>query len=107
MAVNIGNKFKYKTKKIFQDMGYHVEYLEHYQTLMRGAKTIMFKRDILGADGISLDYKETIIWNSVLGKTNISKHKKRMLGFPRGGLKRVIVVWESGVSKPNIIDIDE
>lgn len=111
MPKNKGTYYKYKTKKWFDDDGYHTEYTEvvvrNYDPLTKSLK--YRKKDILECDGISMNGEEIIFWNSVLGKNGISKHYKRFksIPFPKAECIKVwIIVWEKGVREPNIVEVD-
>lgn len=111
MPKNKGNYYKRRTKKWFDDEGYYTEYTEVIErrfdplTNSLGYK----KRDILEADGISLNGTEIIFWNSILGKSGISSHYKRFkkIPFPRDcdAIKVWIVVWTKGAREPEIVEV--
>lgn len=103
-----GEWYKQKTKKWLEGNGYHVEVMETLRSIFRNGKTIYTKNDKLGADLIALNDKHTILVNSVKGnngKENISKHVKAFNQYPKGGLKRWIVVWEFRKDEPKIIKV--
>ena len=102
-----GNYYKRKTMEYFSQLGYVTEPMEKTQRIAtKGGSIVFVRRDLLGADGISVNETETILWNSVLGKSNIAEHIKRFLGYPKGGLKRWVIVWEPR-KEPEIVDADD
>lgn len=61
-----GNAYKYKTKKFFIENGYECEYTEKVQYFKKGPSSpmIFLKKDLFGSDGIAMNEKEIIFWNS-------------------------------------------
>ena len=96
-----GNYYKAKTKKHFEGLGYHVEYLEFYIS----AGKFNVKKDILGADGLCINDREFFIWQSCLGKSNVAAEIRKLRSYPHGGIKRFLVVWEAGNGTPDIREV--
>lgn len=108
-----GNYFKVKTKKYFEDLGYETQLTEFTcGRMIAPGKLIYVKKDVFSSDGISMNGKEIIFWNSKYstsqdsedvsvreGIKDFDKHK-----FP-DCVKRQLVVWKLRVKKPQIIDI--
>lgn len=105
--MNKGNVYKIKTRDWLRKQGYIAEIIERMQTIPKGRGQMFYiKKDILGADVIAVNDHEAILANSVLGKTNVSKHIRAFQEYPSGGLKRIVVIWEKGVSEPEIRKVD-
>lgn len=108
-----GNYYKKKTQKYFEDLGYETQLTEFTTTRpIGGGKVIWVKKDVFSSDGISMNGKEIIFWNSKhfsgtntlsnekwSGKKDFNKHN-----FPNC-VKRVLVIWEARKS-PTIIDVN-
>lgn len=107
MSVKKGNYYRRKTKQLFNELGYETEYLETYQTVFKPGQVIHSKRDLFGADGISINKNEVIFWNSVVGRKSISSHKKRFKqhNFPDSpAIKCCLVIWQP-YKKPELMYI--
>lgn len=105
MSTKKGNYYRRKTKEFFSRLGYETEYLEIYQTIFKPGQVIHSKRDLFGADGISMNGEEIIFWNSVVGRKSISSHKKRFNrhAFPDNpAVKCCIVIWQP-YKKPELM----
>ena len=65
-SVKRGNICKAKTKKWFLEHGYETEYPEKVQYFKKSPSSpmIFIKRDLFGADGVSMNGKDIIFWNS-------------------------------------------
>lgn len=60
-----GNYYKRKTREWFERQGYTVQLTEFMTARPIGpGKMIYIKRDVFGSDGISMNGKEIIFWNS-------------------------------------------
>lgn len=101
-----GQYYKTKTKKYFEGLGYTVVYAETMRVIRRGHFTHYVKQDMLGADVLAVNDKEAILANSVLGRTNVSKHIREFEKYPSGGMKRMVVIWEKGCREPEIRLVD-
>lgn len=105
-----GNYYKRKTKEFYEKLGYTTQLTEFLTTRFIGeGKTIYVKKDVFGADGISMNGEEIIFWNSkhVTGKNTISNEKwsgeKEFNKFPFPKcVKRELVIWELR-KKPTVI----
>lgn len=103
-----GNYYKLRTKKWFIKKGYLCEYLEKVQRIYVRGRVIFIKRDVFGADGLSMKRGETLIfWNSKLGKKNIAQGIKEFAQYPYPGtVKRWIIVWEVRAREPEIVEVE-
>jgi hypothetical protein len=103
-----GNYYKVKTRKYFEDLGYHVEYLEKFQRIYTPKGVLNIKRDLLASDGMAMNKERMIFWQSKLTKHNvadaITQFKK--LPFPPT-VECWIVVWTTRVKEPEIIQVRE
>ena len=106
---NKGTYYRLKTKKWFEQKGYATEYLERFTRIFNPkTKQILFiKRDLFGADGLSMNGHELVFWNSVLNRKNIAEHIKDFLKhpYPKGTL-RWIIVWELRAREPEIVEVE-
>lgn len=103
-----GNYYKRKTKKWFQERGYWTEYLESRQRIFAQGKVFFLVRDIVGADGISMNGKHVVFWQCKLGTKNIAEAIKTFNKFPFpkcDEVQRWIIVWTMRVSEPEIIEV--
>jgi hypothetical protein len=108
-----GNYYKKRTKDYFEKLGYTVQLTEFMTTRPIGAgKFIYIKKDVFGSDGISMNGKEIIFWNSkhcaTDDKNNIDtqtrKAKKDFEKFPFPDcVKRQIIMWKPR-KKPDVIE---
>jgi hypothetical protein len=105
----MGNETYYRTKTLeyFRAKGYVAETIERQKVIFKRGQhfPIYLKNDIFGADIMACNDKETILANSVKNKTNISKHKKRFLEFPAGGLRRMVVAWIPREKEPFVVEV--
>ncbi len=102
----LGNYYKLKTKKWFKDQGYFCEYLERNQRLFLPGKIIFIKKDLAGADGISMNGKEIIFWQAKLTNHNISEAIKEFNNYPYPPfVERWVIVWTKGGRKPEITKV--
>jgi hypothetical protein len=106
-----GNYYKVKTKKWFEKKGYTTQLTEFTTTRpIGGGKVIYVKKDVFGADGISMNGEEIIFWNSksiTTGRLSQEKSsgKKDFSKFPFPDcVKRKLIIWEPRVKLPTIID---
>ena len=104
--MNKGNHYKTRTRDWLRKQGYTAELVERLQVIHRGNHTIYIKKDLLGADVIACNDKETILANSVLGKTNVSKHIREFEKYPGGGLKRIVAIWQPYAKEPEIRSVN-
>lgn len=108
-----GNYYKRKTKEYYEKLGYTTQLTEFLTTRFIGAgKTIYVKKDVFGADGISMNGEEIIFWNSkhVTGTNTVSNEKWsgkkdfNKFPFPKC-VKRQLVIWELR-KKPTIVTLE-
>jgi len=59
-----GNYYKRKTKEWYEKQGFTVQLTEFTCSLAIKGRTIYRKIDIFGSDGIAMNGKEIIFWNS-------------------------------------------
>lgn len=110
-TVSRGNMYKKKTQEYYQALGYVVQLTEFNTVRFIGPnKKIFVKKDVFGSDGIAMNGKEIIFWNSKHGTTASGLADSKASGkadfakypFPPS-VKRQIVFWEPR-KKPVIID---
>jgi hypothetical protein len=97
-----GNYYKRKTKVYFEKLGYTVQLTEFVCALQVKGKCFYRKIDIFGSDGIAMNGKEIIFWNSKATtpevKDGVSKMKSsaklefEKYPFPKN-VKLQAVVW--------------
>jgi len=109
-----GNYFKTKTKKYYESLGYTVQITEFMcGRQIAPNKIIYIKRDVFGSDGIAMNGKEIIFWNSKATtedrKDGLSKMKSEAkiefekYPFP-DSVARQAVIWFPK-KKPIIINV--
>lgn len=111
-TVSRGNYYKRKTKDWFEKRGYTTQLTEFVTTRpIGGGKVIYVKKDVFGADGISMNGQEIIFWNSKFmanansGYNSKSTGKKDFKEFPFPAcVKRQLIMWELRVKEPTIVD---
>src|SRR5574343_534339 len=60
-----GNYYKRKTKEYYEKLGYTVQLTEFLTSRpIGGGRVIYVKKDVFGADGIAMNGKEIVFWNS-------------------------------------------
>lgn len=98
-----GNYYKAKTKKLFLSMGYECDYLEKMMWIKGKNGMIPIKRDLFFSDGLAMNEKEIIFWQSKMGRKNIAdaRNNYQLLKTPEK-VKKCIVVWETR-KKPEFI----
>lgn len=97
-----GNYYKRKSKLYYESLGYTVQLTEFTCALMIGRKCIYRKIDIFGSDGIAMNGKEIIFWNSKATtedvKDGVAKMKSQAkmefekYPFPES-VKRQAIIW--------------
>ena len=110
-TVSRGNYYKNKSKKYYEALGYTVQITEFMCGRMVGPARIIYqKRDVFGSDGIAMNGKEIIFWNSKHATSQkslnvqIRQAKKEFGQFPfPATVKLHIIMWEPK-KKPVIID---
>ena len=110
-----GNYYKNKTKLYFEKLGYVTQITEFMcGRQIAPGKIIYSKRDVFGSDGISMNGKDIIFWNSKHCTTNdpkniatqIRKANKEFNQFPfPDSVKKQIVMWEPRKKVPQIISV--
>ncbi len=109
-----GNYYKKKTQEYFEKLGYTTQITEFMcGRMIPGNRMIYVKRDVFGSDGISMNGKEIIFWNSkattndrLYGVTNMKSEAKvefEKYPFPPS-VKRQAVIWLPR-KKPIIVDL--
>lgn len=97
---------------MYEKMGYTTQLTEFLTSRpIGGGKIIYVKKDVFGADGISMNREEIIFWNSKFMSTKHSGEQSRSSGklefakypFP-SSVKKQIVIWETR-KDPVIYDI--
>jgi hypothetical protein len=115
-TVSKGNYYKDKTKKWYEKHGYTVQITEFMcGRQIPGGRIVYQKRDVFGSDGIAMNGKEIIFWNSKSTTeervSGLEKHKSEgkiefnKFPFPEN-IKRHVVVWQPR-KKPKIYELDE
>ena len=101
-----GTYYRLKTKKWFKEKGYWTEYLELQQRIFTKGKVLFIRRDLAGADGLSMNGKEIIFWQSKLNTAHIADAIKEFNKYPFPDcVERWIIVWTPRVSEPQIIEV--
>jgi hypothetical protein len=98
-----GNYYKRKTRDWYEKQGYTVQLTEFMCATVIKGKCFYRKIDIFGSDGIAMNGKEIIFWNSkhmaqgqkINSDGQISKAKKefQMYPFPPE-VKLQVIMWE-------------
>lgn len=109
-----GNYYKKKTQAYYEKLGYETQITEFMcGRQIAPNKIIYVKKDVFSSDGISMNGKEIIFWNSKhtltgnisneksSGKKDFSRHK-----FP-DFVKRQLVIWQPRQKQPTIINVEE
>jgi hypothetical protein len=117
----LGNFYKSKTREWFRKNGYACEYTEVLQGIYIPSKTpgekgrILYrKKDLFGSDGIAMNGKEIIFWNSKgtsmnePKSSNLYKGAREMQKYPFPDfVRRVLVVWKPRSKEPDIIKVED
>jgi len=108
-----GNYYKRKTRDWFIGRGYTTQLTEFLTTRpIGGGKVIYIKKDVFGADGISMNGKEIIFWNSkhtLGGDVRFEKHgaKKEFAKYPfPPSVKLQAIIWQPRQKIPTIVEYD-
>lgn len=98
-----GNYYKRRTKEYFEKLGYTVQLTEFMCATVIKGRCFYRKIDIFGSDGIAMNGKEIIFWNSKATTPNvkdgISKHKSQgkiefsKYPFPEC-VRRQLIIWQ-------------
>ena len=111
-TVSRGNYFKKKSQEYYQKLGYSTQLTEFNTAVHVSATRVMYKKvDVFAADGISMNGKEIIFWNSKHGTTKYGlqdciREATEDFGkfpFPKN-VKRVVIYWELR-KEPVVVDI--
>ena len=99
-----GNYYKAKTKKLFIDRGYQCEYLEQIKWIFTPTGRFPMKKDLFASDGLAMNGKELIFWNSKLGCDSLNSEMKKYdeYLFPPF-VTLAIVAWKPRCKKPRIM----
>jgi hypothetical protein len=109
-----GNYYKAKSKLYYESLGYETQLTEFMcGRAIPGGKIFYVKRDVFGSDGISMNGKEIIFWNSKATtedrKDGVTKMKSEgkvefeKFPFP-DTVKRQVIIWLPK-KKPIIVDL--
>jgi hypothetical protein len=104
-----GNYYKRKSKEYYEKLGYTVQLTEFMCAMVVKGKCFYRKIDIFGSDGIAMNGKEIIFWNSkhtVQGDIRFEKHgaKKEFEKYPfPPSVKKQAIIWQPR-QKPVIIN---
>ena len=98
-----GNYYKRKSKEYYEKLGYTVQLTEFCCGMVIKGRTIYRKIDIFGSDGIAMNDKEIIFWNSKATtpevKDGVSKMKSsakmefEKYPFPKN-VKLQAIIWQ-------------
>ncbi|MCC6447072.1 MAG: hypothetical protein IT215_00090 [Chitinophagaceae bacterium] len=108
-----GNYYKKRTKDYYEKLGYTVQLTEFMCATVIQGRCFYRKIDVFGSDGIAMNGKEIIFWNSkhcsTDDKNNIDtqlrKARKEFANFPfPPSVKVEIVMWEPR-KKPTIYNV--
>lgn len=102
-----GDYYKIKTKKWFLSQGYQCEYLEKLQRIYSKGKIFYIKKDLFYSDGLAINDKEIIFWNSKLNRNHIAegRNKYSLLNTPKSPcIKKWLVIWKPRCANPDIIE---
>lgn len=100
-----GNKDKKKTRDWYRVQGYTCEYTEILQTIFAGPGKLFYKKyDLFAADGIAMNGKEIIFWNSKSRIKDMVSDLKKFEQFPFPKFVTLeITVWEPRAKFPHIL----
>lgn len=111
-TVKRGNYYKRKSKLYYESLGYTVQLTEFMCATVIKGRCFYRKIDIFGADGIAMNDKEIIFWNSKATtpevKDGVSKMKSsaklefEKYPFPKS-VKLQAIIWQPK-QKPIIYD---
>jgi len=110
-SVSRGNYYKKKSKEHYEKLGYTVQITEFMcGRQIAPGKIIYQKRDVFGSDGIAMNGKEIIFWNSK--STDVGQiswlectGRKEFEKYPFPDcVKRQLIIWEPK-KKPKIIEV--
>lgn len=107
-----GNYYKKKTQEYFEKLGYETQITEFMcGRQIAPNKIIYVKKDVFSSDGISMNGKEIIFWNSkhtLTGDTAMEKWRGKK-GFETHNfppfVQRQVVIWQPRQKIPTIIRI--
>lgn len=112
-AVKKGNYYKRRTKDYYEKLGYSVQLTEFTCSLAIKGRNIFRKIDIFGSDGIAMDGKEIIFWNSKATDDFVENGVEKMKSagkiefakypFPPF-VKKQVVVWKPR-EEPEVFDV--
>lgn len=108
-----GNYYKKKSKEYYESLGYTVQLTEFVTSRpIGGGKMIYGKKDVFGSDGIAMNGKEIIFWNSKSvadGTNSVANEKSRAkvefqkYPFP-DTIKKQAIIWQPR-KKPIIVNL--
>jgi len=111
-TVSRGNYYKRKSKEWYEKQGYTVQLTEFMCATVVKGRCFYRKIDIFGSDGIAMNGKEIIFWNSKATtpdrKDGIAKMKSKTklefekYPFPKS-VKRQAIIWQPR-QKPLIVN---
>ncbi len=112
-SVARGNRYKLKSKKYYESLGFKVELTEFMAARFIGpGKVIYQKKDVLVSDGVAYNEDEFILWNSksAIKPEYVSREKSqgskeyRELKVPKF-IKKQLIIWQPR-KDPIIVDVD-
>lgn len=112
-TVKRGNYYKRKSKEYYESLGYTVQLTEFMCATVIKGRCFYRKIDVFGSDGIAMNGKEIIFWNSKHmaqgqkmnsdGQITRAKQEFEKYPFPES-VKRQLIVWQPR-KKPIIIEL--
>lgn len=108
-----GNAYKKKSQEYYQSLGYVTQLTEFTTARFVGpGKVIYVKKDVFGADGISMNGHEIIFWNSKhstvpgMQQKYFAECRKEFHRFPFPKFVKLQMIYWEPRKKPIIINID-
>lgn len=111
-----GNYYKRKSKQYYENLGYTVQLTEFMCGMVIKGRCIYRKIDIFGSDGIAMNGKEIIFWNSKhLSEATQNDANNRNTQLREGAkefnkypfpetVKKQLILWQPR-KKPTIIEV--
>ena len=72
-----GTYYQKRTIEWFEKNGWLVDSLTYYQEIVTPRGTFFRKKDIAASDGMAWRGEVFVLWNSKLGKSHVSKARKK------------------------------
>ena len=114
-TISRGNYYKRKSKEYYESLGYTVQITEFMCATVVKGRCFYRKIDIFGSDGIAMNEKEIIFWNSKATTPEVQDGVSKMKSaakiefakypFPKT-VKRQAIIWQPR-EKPIIYNYEE